>query len=161
LTEAHNSILDTISALLSIFGDLTGLSADDQYLAQAPTESSEANNLTARLNDLRLMDSTLDLYRLFKTSQDAILQAKALHSGGKPSRQAGPFSGYFSKLAKLISNLTYLQTAHVERVFLHGDPTNIGLVLSNTRMDEHDPTLREWSLMIIRNLCQVSEGIRT
>jgi hypothetical protein len=27
-------------------------------------------------------------------------------------------------------------------------------------MDDKNPTLREWCLMIIRNMCQVSEGIR-
>lgn len=71
----------------------------------------------------------------------------------KERNPVGPFSGFFSKIAKLIANLTYLQKGHVERVFLQGDPTYLGLILSNTRMDEHDPTLREWSLMVIRNLC--------
>jgi len=32
--------------------------------------------------------------------------------------------------------------------------------LSHTRMDEHNPTMREWCLMIIRNMCQTSNGIR-
>ena len=27
-------------------------------------------------------------------------------------------------------------------------------------MDEHNPTMREWCLMIIRNMCQTSEKIR-
>lgn len=27
-------------------------------------------------------------------------------------------------------------------------------------MDENNPTLREWCLMVIRNICQVSEGVR-
>jgi hypothetical protein len=27
-------------------------------------------------------------------------------------------------------------------------------------MDEHNPTMREWCLMIIRNMCQTSNGIR-
>ena len=30
----------------------------------------------------------------------------------------------------------------------------------HTRMDPHNPTMREWCLMIIRNMCQASEGIR-
>jgi hypothetical protein len=28
-------------------------------------------------------------------------------------------------------------------------------------MDENNPTLREWCFVILRNICQVSEGIRT
>ena len=32
--------------------------------------------------------------------------------------------------------------------------------MSHTRMDEHNPTMREWCLMIIRNMCQTSNGIR-
>ncbi len=30
----------------------------------------------------------------------------------------------------------------------------------NTRMDDNNPTMREWCLMIIRNMCQASEGVR-
>ena len=35
LGEVHQNLLDTIQALLSFFGDLTALTADDQYLAQS------------------------------------------------------------------------------------------------------------------------------
>jgi len=92
-------------------------------------------------------------------------EAKALHSTQDPKNPQQSnnllFKGFLSKLAKLISNLTYLQKKHVERSFLEGTKQhNIGLILSHTRMDDKNPTLREWCLMIIRNMCQVSEGIR-
>ena len=34
------------------------------------------------------------------------------------------------------------------------------MILSNTKLDVDSPTLREWSLIVIRNLCSWSEGIR-
>jgi hypothetical protein len=36
----------------------------------------------------------------------------------------------------------------------------LGLILSNTKLDVDSPTLREWSLIVIRNLCSWSEAIR-
>lgn len=34
------------------------------------------------------------------------------------------------------------------------------MILSNTKLDVDSPTLREWSLIVIRNLCSWSEAIR-
>jgi hypothetical protein len=70
------------------------------------------------------------------------------------------FIGVLSKLANLVSNLTYLQKEETESVFLHADMKYLGVILSHTRMDEHNPTMREWCLMIIRNMCQTSNNIR-
>jgi hypothetical protein len=36
----------------------------------------------------------------------------------------------------------------------------LGMILSNTKLDVDSPTLREWSLIVIRNLCSWSEAIR-
>lgn len=36
----------------------------------------------------------------------------------------------------------------------------MGMILSNTKLDVDSPTLREWSLIVIRNLCSWSEAIR-
>lgn len=36
----------------------------------------------------------------------------------------------------------------------------MGMILSNTKLDVESPTLREWSLIVIRNLCSWSEAIR-
>lgn len=36
----------------------------------------------------------------------------------------------------------------------------MGLILSFTKIDEDNPTLREWCLLIVRNLCQASDKIR-
>jgi hypothetical protein len=57
--------------------------------------------------------------------------------------------------------LTYLQKGDTEAVFLHTDMKYLGVILSHARMDEHNPTMREWCLMIIRNMCQTSDEIRT
>ena len=34
------------------------------------------------------------------------------------------------------------------------------MILANTKLDVDSPTLREWSLIVIRNLCSWSESIR-
>lgn len=34
------------------------------------------------------------------------------------------------------------------------------MILANTKLDVDSPTLREWSLIVIRNLCSWSEAIR-
>lgn len=36
----------------------------------------------------------------------------------------------------------------------------LGIILANTKLDVESPTLREWSLIVIRNLCSWSEGVR-
>ena len=36
----------------------------------------------------------------------------------------------------------------------------MNLVLSNTKTDAENPTLREWSLLVVRNLCMASEKIK-
>ena len=37
----------------------------------------------------------------------------------------------------------------------------LSLILAYTKQDEDNPTLREWCLMTIRNLCQCSDKIRS
>ena len=36
----------------------------------------------------------------------------------------------------------------------------LGLILANTKLDVESPTLREWSLIVVRNLCSWSENVR-
>lgn len=36
----------------------------------------------------------------------------------------------------------------------------LGLILNYTALDVDNPTLREWSLIVIRNLCSWSEKVR-
>ena len=105
----------------------------------------------------------MELFHTLKTSVDTMREVKRYHLEHQGVTDAAKvlrkeedtklFAGFFSKIAKLVANLTYLQKEHVEKVFLHGNTQFIGLVLSHTRMDEHNPTLREWSLMILRNIC--------
>ncbi len=89
-------------------------------------------------------------------------EVKSYHGDPKkqPTHESLLFIGVLSKLANLVSNLTYLQKEETESVFLHTDMKYLGVILSHTRMDEHNPTMREWCLMIIRNMCQTSNGIR-
>ena len=70
-------MLNTFESLLTLFGDLTALTADEQFLAQSQFEQeTQSNNLTTFLNDEKLLDSTLELYRLFKQTLDTMREVK-------------------------------------------------------------------------------------
>lgn len=70
-------MLNTFESLLALFGDLTALTADEQFLAQSQFEQeTQSNNLTTFLNDEKLLDSTLELYRLFKQTLDTMREVK-------------------------------------------------------------------------------------
>lgn len=124
----------------------------------------DANDLITYLNSLSLLESVLQLFHTLKTSVDTMREVRAYHATGsgvkvRKEEDTKLFAGYFSKLAKLVANLTYLQKHAVEDTFFK-NKEYIGLILGHTRMDENNPTLREWCLMVLRNLCQVSEGVR-
>ena len=80
-------------------------------------------------------------------------EVRAYHD---PKAKPSPIypAGFLSKLAKLIANLTYLQPSHVDQAFVSKENLkNLGLILMHTRIDDHNATMREWCLMIIRNAC--------
>lgn len=120
------------------------MSADDQ-----------SSPLTKTLNSFGLLLFTMQLFQTLKTSQETMKEVKSYHGDPKkqPTHESLLFIGVLSKLANLVSNLTYLQKEETESVFLHTDMKYLGVILSHTRMDEHNPTMREWCLMIIRNMC--------
>jgi hypothetical protein len=106
-----------------------------------------------------LLESVLILFQTLKTSVDTMREVKAYNSSEPAPRlrkeeDTKLFAGFFSKLAKLLANLTYLQKQAVDDVFLpQKNRPYIGLVLGHARMDENNPTMREWCLMVIRNMC--------
>jgi hypothetical protein len=64
--DCHQNLLDTLEALLMIFGELTALVADDQYLGLSEHSEEAPNNLTEELNDFGLLDLSLELFQLLK-----------------------------------------------------------------------------------------------
>ena len=73
-----------------------------------------------------------------------------------------PFSGFLSKLVSLVCSLTYRPDKRVEDFFM-SEPDGklrLGAILTHTKMDVDNPMLREWCLVVIRNLCAWSERIR-
>jgi len=103
--------------------------------------------------------------KLLKQTTDILTEHKIFEPEEKfatfssKARQRHPFGGFLSKIAKLIANLTFTAPETSDLVF-RKQKDYLGIVLSFTKMDEDNPTLREWSLMTIRNLCQASEKIR-
>jgi len=71
-----------------------------------------------------------------------------------------PYLGCNSLAMNLLSSLTYMKSEEVEAYFK--EPQGklcLGLVLSSTRLDVDNPSLREWSLVVVRNLCSWSQHI--
>jgi hypothetical protein len=72
-----------------------------------------------------------------------------------------PFSGYNSKLVCLVSSLSYRKNQITETYFMSPEgKLRLGCLLSMTKLDIDNPTLREWCLVVVRNLTSWSEVIR-
>lgn len=72
-----------------------------------------------------------------------------------------PFAGCNSVAMNLISSLTYIKSQQLDDYFSSDEgKLRLGLILSYTKLDVDNPTLREWSLVVIRNICSWSERIR-
>ncbi len=66
LLSLHESMMDAFESLLSFFGDLTALTADDQYLAQSHHSEKSSNDLISSLNEYGLLQVTMELFSTFK-----------------------------------------------------------------------------------------------
>lgn len=74
-----------------------------------------------------------------------------------------PLSGFLTKSSRLIATLTSVNSPKVEEVFRtkeNSSKREIGLILTHTKMNLQNPTLREWNIVTIRNICFQSELIR-
>ena len=72
-----------------------------------------------------------------------------------------PFSGFNSRIVALACTLTYRRSKIVEDFFMSEEgKLRLGTLLSFTKIDVDNPTLREWCLMVIRNLCSWSEKVQ-
>ena len=73
-----------------------------------------------------------------------------------------PFSGFLGQIVSLICNLSYQRDTEVEQFWLdekRGWPI-LGLILSYTKIDYDNPTLREWCLLFIRHITSWSADLR-
>lgn len=72
-----------------------------------------------------------------------------------------PFIGCNSVCMSMLGSLTYMKSALLDDYFQTAEgKLRLGLVLSYTKLDVDNPTLREWSIVVIRNLCSWSADIR-
>ncbi len=75
------------------------------------------------------------------------------------AHRRSPLVGFLAKLAKVIANLSYKNTDACD--FFLTEPDLLLFLLRQTMTDFAHPTLREYSLFAIRNLCQESPEIRS
>ena len=72
-----------------------------------------------------------------------------------------PFQGFNSRIVALACTLTYRKSRSVEDFFMsEAGKLRLGTVLGYTKMDVFNPMLREWCLMVVRNLCSWSDKVR-
>ena len=64
-------------------------------------------------------------------------------------------------MVALAMSVTYRSSPEVEEYFMSPEGRlRLGTILSYTKLDVDNPTLREWCLMTIRNLCSWSKAIQ-
>ena len=138
-------MMDSLLAIIEIFANLTAFGERTDYFKQILIEAE-------------ILETTVSLMKLLKDTTDVLIEHKVYEPEEKFAtfsskvRNPHPFGGFLSRLARLIANLTYMEGSRSEAVF-RKNKEYLGLVLSFTKLDEENPTLREWCLMIIRNLC--------
>jgi hypothetical protein len=72
-----------------------------------------------------------------------------------------PFAAFNSRIVALACSLTYRKNAMCEDFFMtENGKLRLGTLLGYTKMDVDSPMLREWCLMVVRNLCSWSDKVR-
>jgi len=140
-------------AIIEIFGNVSAF-------------GDRADDFKKILNENAVLEFSLHFLKQLKDMTDIMIEHKIYEPEEKfaayssRTRMKHPFGGFLSKIVKLVANLTYTQQALAEQVF-RKNKDFLGLILSFTKLDEDNPTLREWSLLTVRNLCAASEKIRS
>jgi hypothetical protein len=123
------------------------------------------------LVEIGALEWTLDLLFQMKKIVDQLEAAKLFNSQqigpSEESKENGPlidkhpFAAFNSRIVALACTLTYRRSKVSEDFFMTEDgKLRLGCVLSYTKMDVDAPMLREWCLMVVRNLCSWSDKIR-
>eukprot|EP00347_Sterkiella_histriomuscorum_P009052 403342709 len=145
-------IMDSMLGIIEIFSNICAF-------------GDRADEFKQLLNDAGMLEYSLNLMKHLKDTTDILIEHKIYEPEEKfatftsKTKQRHPFGGFLSKVANLIANLTYLSDAG-ETVF-RKNKEFLAIILYYTKIDEDNPTLREWCLLVIRNLCQSSEKIRS
>lgn len=78
-----------------------------------------------------------------------------------PKLSTHPFVAFNSRIVAFACTLTYRRCKVTEDFFMsEAGKLRLGVILSLTKMDVDAPMLREWCLMVVRNLCSWSDKIR-
>lgn len=122
------------------------------------------------LVELGALQWSLDLLYSLKSIVDMLESANLFNNQqvgpGEETKQQTcldkhPFAGFNSRIVALACTLTYRQSKIVEDFFMSQEgKLRLGTLLSYTKIDVDNPTLREWCLMVVRNLCSWSEKVQ-
>ena len=144
--------MDSLLAIVEIFANITHYGDKADYFKNI-------------LNECGILEKTVSLVKLLKDTTDIMIEHKIFEPEEKfatftsKNRQKHPFGGFLSKLLKLLAAITYNNYQQAEPIFIKNQEL-LNVIISFTKADDDNPQMREWSLMTIRNLCQVSDKIR-
>lgn len=145
-------LLDSLLAIIEIFANISAFGEGAEDFKHLLIDQNALENSLILLKSIKLATDIMIEHKIYEPEEKF-----ATYSSKTKSRH--PFSGFLSKIVKLIANLTHNTNAAVEQTFRR-NKDYLGLVLMHTKMDEDNPTLREWCLLVIRNLCMGSDKIR-
>ena len=84
-----------------------------------------------------------------------------LASEGSEELSKHPYGGLLASIVCLAANLSFDESTAVENFWISELGWRfLGLALAHTKLDAGNPALREWSLMVVRNLTKWSDQIR-
>ena len=158
LEELHVR-LDTLTGIVEIFCQVSTF-ADDWY-KHTLVEQGALEWTLEIMNTLKEMVEKIESVGLYKQFQLKKTEEIVQGPNGTKMLDKHPFAGYNSKMVSLVCSLTYRKEQRVEDFFMSPPgKLRLGMILSYTKMDIDNPMLREWCLVVIRNLCSWSNVIR-
>jgi ataxin-10 len=136
--------------LLDVLGELT---VSSRHQLTASNEDTCRELLSSVFVELRRV------WQLRQTNPKPTAQAKSGNTSNHGDQQQVELinepEGYRSRLIRVAGNLCFRNTTRQDLV---RDEGFIPLVLAHCNIDEHNPLIREWALVALRNLCEGNEA---
>jgi hypothetical protein len=155
---AYEMKIEAMVGLIEVFTQLATFAdaQDDDWYKHALVDLGALEWCLDLLFQLKKIVEQLEEAKLFNSQQAGPSEESKEHHIDKH-----PFAAFNSRIVALACPLTYRRTVVCENYFQsEAGKLRLGCLLSYTKLDVDAPMLREWCLMVIRNLCSWSDKIR-
>jgi hypothetical protein len=154
--------LEIIKCVFDIFTQITAFGDSADYF----------KSILSDYNDCCVLQKSGELMSKLKGMVDYLLEIEVYKPTEKFKKNIGlpyesqemethPFAGFMSAIVCLTCNLTYFKNLSIEVYFSSEKGwSHLGLILSHTKLDVDNPSLREWCILFIRNITSWSNDIR-